>query len=170
MRRRPLLSFILSLSSCSLSLPPNAVSVSGTFKNFNTIEDFKNADKAALFNHVADETWKSIVEERSTAHLTRFLLITFADLKKYKYYYWFAFPAFVAKPAWEIDGDWQSAGEALDNDTVSAGLFIRCHSLIVCPAFCNLLFDTLQFAPFLSRPHVRRDTRNCACRRSRQIL
>lgn len=61
--------------------------------------------------------WKGI-QEGSTEKLTRFLIITFADLKKYKYYYWFAFPAFAAKPAWEIDGEWQSAGQALSNDTV----------------------------------------------------
>lgn len=37
--------------------------------------------------------------------LNPFLLITFADLKKYKYWYWFAFPSFVANPAWEMDSD-----------------------------------------------------------------
>ncbi|KAI8989203.1 E1-like protein-activating [Trametes punicea] len=99
--------------------PQNAVLAKGEFKNFNTIEDFKNADKTTLFNHVSDEIWKSIVEDKSTASLTRFLLITFADLKKYKYFYWFAFPAFAAKPAWEIDRDWSSATEALGEETLS---------------------------------------------------
>ena len=50
------------------------------------------------------QIWESI-QAGSTAKLTKFLLITFADLKKYRYWYWFAFPAFAAKPAWEADGD-----------------------------------------------------------------
>ncbi len=37
-----------------------------------------------------------------TPNLNPFLLVTFADLKKYVYHYWFAFPALVAKPGWEI--------------------------------------------------------------------
>lgn len=118
----PLIAFAfgeLTLGGCArCRILQNAVSTTGSFKNFNTIEDFKNTDKSALFNHVADETWKSIIEDRSTAHLTRFLLITFADLKKYKYYYWFAFPAFTAKPAWEIDGEWGSAEHTLGADVV----------------------------------------------------
>lgn len=42
------------------------------------------------------------MESKSTAELNRFLVITYADLKKYKYYYWFAFPAFTANPPWNI--------------------------------------------------------------------
>jgi len=30
----------------------------GTLKNYNTIEDFKAADKVALFNEAASEVWE----------------------------------------------------------------------------------------------------------------
>jgi len=99
--------------------PAHSVPATGVFKNFNTIEEFKAVDKTALFNSITDEIWKSITVDHSTAQLTRFLLITFADLKKYKYYYWFAFPAFAAKPAWEIDSDWKSAGDVYDESFLS---------------------------------------------------
>lgn len=50
------------------------------------------------------------MESRSTELLNSFFIIAYADLKKYKYYYWFAFPAFVASPAWHIlDEGWVSA-------------------------------------------------------------
>lgn len=99
--------------------PAHAVPATGVFKNYNTIEEFKAADKTALFNAVTDDIWRSITVDRSTAQLTRFLLITFADLKKYKYYYWFAFPAFAAKPAWEIDGGWGPASDVYGESFLS---------------------------------------------------
>ncbi|KAI0820396.1 hypothetical protein BC628DRAFT_1397266 [Trametes gibbosa] len=100
-------------------IPQSAVHAQGSFKNYNTIEDFKNADKTALFNQLSEEIWRSILDDKSTTLLNRFLLITFADLKKYKYYYWFAIPAFVTKPAWEIDGDWSEARHILDEEALS---------------------------------------------------
>ncbi|KAI6028233.1 hypothetical protein EDC04DRAFT_2869118 [Pisolithus marmoratus] len=96
-------------------VPPMSVAIRGVFKNYNTVEEFKAADKATIFNDVANDMWRSIVESKDTSKLTQFLLLTFADLKKYQYYYWFAFPAFVAKPAWEISTEgWKAADHELN--------------------------------------------------------
>ncbi|KAH7907877.1 hypothetical protein BJ138DRAFT_1158950 [Hygrophoropsis aurantiaca] len=98
----------------SIQLSPMSVAANGMFKNYNTIEDFKAADKSALFNELSTKMWDAIVNHKDTSVLSKFLLITFADLKKYQYYYWFAFPAFVSKPAWEIsENGWKSADEEL---------------------------------------------------------
>ncbi|KAG7452779.1 E1-like protein-activating [Guyanagaster necrorhizus] len=83
-------------------IPTRSVAARGTLKNYNTIEEFKAADKTMLFNECADKIWESIVTNKDTSLLNSFLIITYADLKKYKYYYWFAFPAFVASPSWHI--------------------------------------------------------------------
>ncbi|KIJ43809.1 hypothetical protein M422DRAFT_30685 [Sphaerobolus stellatus SS14] len=102
-------------------IPPHSTVAYGSLKNFNTIEDFKSADKAALFNEAAEEIWKSVEASKDPSQLSRFLLITFADLKKYKYYYWFAFPAFVAKPAWEIgDEGWAEAEGQFTSDGLAS--------------------------------------------------
>ncbi|KAF9059765.1 hypothetical protein BDP27DRAFT_1430889 [Rhodocollybia butyracea] len=101
-----------SFSQGHTSLPMGSVVAKGVVKNYNTIEDFKSADKSKLFNQAADKIWSSIQTTRSTEMLSSFLLITYADLKKYRYYYWFAFPAFTSTPAWHIDADlgWVGAG------------------------------------------------------------
>ncbi|KAH7105987.1 E1-like protein-activating [Auriculariales sp. MPI-PUGE-AT-0066] len=101
--------------------PPHAVLARGVFRNFNTIEDFKALDKTATFNEVASEIWTKAIENNDPSELTRFILISFADLKKYRYYYWFGFPAFAAKPAWEIDAaGWTPAQQTLGAPLLSA--------------------------------------------------
>ncbi|KAG8745053.1 Autophagy protein 7 [Ceratobasidium sp. 414] len=113
-----------SCSDHDFSIPTHAVGVKGTLKNYNTVEDFKAADKSALFNELADELWSNMNSETGLAdlsYLNKFLVLTFADLKKYKFFYWFAFPAFVAKPAWEIDvRGWLSAEEQLGRQALES--------------------------------------------------
>ncbi|KAJ3163130.1 Autophagy protein 7 [Geranomyces michiganensis] len=68
----------------------------GILRNTNTIEEFKQLDKTIAFKEITERIWGDITSGAAVTNpslLTRFLLITFADLKKYRFYYWFAFPA-----------------------------------------------------------------------------
>ncbi|WVN87646.1 E1-like protein-activating enzyme Gsa7p/Apg7p [Cryptococcus depauperatus CBS 7841] len=86
------------------SLPLHAVPVQGTLKVFNTIEGFRDQDaKKTLFNEIAKNIIQSF--DSDTPLLNPFLLVTFADLKKYVYHYWFAFPVLISSPAWHVDND-----------------------------------------------------------------
>ena len=68
----------------------------GVLRNTNTLDAFKSCDKKQLLEEAGQKVWDAIctgqaVEDPSL--LTHFLLLTYADLKKYNYCYWFAFPA-----------------------------------------------------------------------------
>ncbi|XP_070490503.1 ubiquitin-like modifier-activating enzyme ATG7 [Chironomus tepperi] len=68
----------------------------GILKNLNTIESFKNCDKLALLNKAGKQLIANILNGtclEDPRELACFLLLSFADLKKYNFYYWFAFPA-----------------------------------------------------------------------------
>ena len=66
--------------------------VPGTLINFNTIENFNSADREKLLSAHA-QTIRDAVEtkwvERSPELLYSFLLLSFADLKKYHFHYWY---------------------------------------------------------------------------------
>ncbi|PWN43344.1 putative APG7-component of the autophagic system [Ceraceosorus guamensis] len=109
------------------ALPPNTFPAWGTLKNFNTIEEFKTADKQKVFNDVAQEILDGILTAQDpTPFLTRFLVLSFADLKKYKFVHWFGFPALVAKPGWELAGadaqqrGWKAADGVVGRDQMPA--------------------------------------------------
>jgi len=71
--------------------------VPGLLVNFNTASKF--ASKAAreeAFRNVVDLIWEDVQSGaaiRDPSKLSRFLLVTFADLKSFQFHYWFAFPA-----------------------------------------------------------------------------
>ncbi|GAA5861143.1 hypothetical protein JCM8547_008048 [Rhodosporidiobolus lusitaniae] len=104
-------------SATTASTSSDRVRLRGILRNFNTIEEFKICDKAALLDSFGSQIWgratSSTPPPSSTTleALNPFLLITFADLKKYRYFYWCGFPAVAWKPGWEFVGEegWKSA-------------------------------------------------------------
>ncbi|KAL0821147.1 hypothetical protein ABMA28_005766 [Loxostege sticticalis] len=70
--------------------------VTGKLMNKNTIEEFKAIDKADLINSIGEILWADIKKKawiNNPGSLLNFVILSFADLKKFHYFYWFAFPA-----------------------------------------------------------------------------
>ena len=68
----------------------------GTLYNVNTLERFREADRADILFTAAYDVWRAITTgeaERDPSLLNAFALLTFADLKRWAFTYWFAFPA-----------------------------------------------------------------------------
>jgi len=74
----------------------NHFSLSGAVTVKNTIEAFKSEDKAAFIKKEGEKIWNIIADGSwvdNPGELTKFSVLMFADLKKFMFYYWFAFPA-----------------------------------------------------------------------------
>ncbi|CAO2823538.1 unnamed protein product [Amaranthus hypochondriacus] len=103
----------------------NRCAVPGTLYNTNTIEGFRELDKQKLLKEEAGKIWDDINNgkvEKECALLSRFLVISFADLKKWRFYYSVAFPALVLDPPANVvdlrpASEWLSLKEA---ESVSA--------------------------------------------------
>ncbi|CAK7902558.1 ubiquitin-like modifier-activating enzyme Atg7p [[Candida] anglica] len=78
----------------------------GWLYNKNTIEEFKNIDKQLFLKSAGLEIYNTLKvlkeqgEMPNFQDLNTFHLLTFCDLKKYKFYYWFAIP--VLNSSWTI--------------------------------------------------------------------
>lgn len=75
-----------------------------------------HANPCLLVHQILEDIFSGKVEEDS-ALLSRFLLISFADLKKWSFHYWFAFPALVLDPPATLL-NLQPASEALNTEEV----------------------------------------------------
>ncbi|KAG9159473.1 hypothetical protein Leryth_011021 [Lithospermum erythrorhizon] len=103
-----LLSESLPLDSTEISQAPdlsrgnrNKCPVPGVLYNTNTLEGFKALDKQSLLKAEAGKIWENIHSgkaEENCSLLLRFVVVSFADLKNWKFHYWFAFPALVLDP------------------------------------------------------------------------
>ncbi|KAJ3023351.1 UNVERIFIED_CONTAM: Autophagy protein 7 [Siphonaria sp. JEL0065] len=83
-------------ASAQATAPRGSFSGAGLLLNTNTVEDFKNMDKTATLKAASERVWRAIVSGDALTNqslLAAFSVLTFADLKKFKFYFWFAFPA-----------------------------------------------------------------------------
>ncbi|XP_010529195.1 PREDICTED: ubiquitin-like modifier-activating enzyme atg7 isoform X2 [Tarenaya hassleriana] len=79
----------------------NKCPVPGVLYNTNTMDSFHKLDKQGLLKAEAKKIWEDIRTGKALedcAVLSRFLVISFADLKKWNFHYWFAFPSLVLDP------------------------------------------------------------------------
>ncbi|KAL4746772.1 hypothetical protein BDW72DRAFT_210161 [Aspergillus terricola var. indicus] len=100
-------------TSCRIQIHGNALAsdeVSSTYyraegmiKNVNTIEEYAKVDKMCMLQQAGETIWDAIkngsIYSRPSL-LSAFIILSYADLKKYKFHYWFAFPALHSDPSW----------------------------------------------------------------------
>ena len=87
------------------AVPAGFCRAEGMIKNVNTIEEYRNLDKGAILSQAARTIWAAINDGTiysCPSLLALFTAICFADLKKYKFTYLFAFPALHSDPSWRI--------------------------------------------------------------------
>ena len=94
----------------------------GSVINYNTLEAFKNSDKSEYLNTAEGSLLFKAMTSREVCEdprvLTRFVVHMFSDLKKYHYYYWFAFPAFVLPDSIKIVEGIRPVKEVLGEESV----------------------------------------------------
>ncbi|QQK43855.1 Molybdenum cofactor biosynthesis, MoeB [Penicillium digitatum] len=100
-------------ASCRVQIHGNALTCSeapagfyraeGMIKNVNTVEEYRNMDRSQLLHQTGQMIWDAIHDGTilsCPSLLCSFVIVSFADLKKFKFHYWFAFPAIHSDPQW----------------------------------------------------------------------
>ncbi|KAL8840935.1 MAG: hypothetical protein Q9170_001128 [Blastenia crenularia] len=106
-------------SFTSDTVAPGFYRAEGMIKNVNTIEDYRNLDKTAILNQAGRTIWEAIGDGTiysCPSLLASFVIICFADLKKYKFTYLFGFPALHSEPVWHPIPYNQGSSEAKGYD------------------------------------------------------
>lgn len=86
-------------------MPGGYYRAEGFIRNFNTIEDYKNADRNKILELAGRTIWDAIQDETiysCPSLLNSFYAICFANLKKYTFTYHFVFPALHSDPPWKL--------------------------------------------------------------------
>ncbi|KAL6198323.1 hypothetical protein ACLB2K_028115 [Fragaria x ananassa] len=107
----------------------NRCPVPGILYNTNTVESFHALDKQGLLKAEAKKIWEDIQNGKAledSSVLSRFLLISFADLKKWSFHYLFAFPALLLDPPATLI-DLKAASQVFSVEEVLFGFYDPCH-------------------------------------------
>ena len=104
--------------------PPNGYyRAEGMIKNVNTLEDYRNLDKMAMLHNAARTIWDAINDGTifsCPSLLASFLVLSYADLKKYRFSYWFAFPALIMEPSWAPTSESPKTGDEIPHKKLTA--------------------------------------------------
>ncbi|KAI1439263.1 hypothetical protein GGR50DRAFT_12753 [Xylaria sp. CBS 124048] len=99
---------ILANALTTNAVPINAVRAEGIIRNTNTMEAFKQTDKNEVLYNGARQIWDAIKDGTIysvPSLLSSYIILSYADLKKYRMTYWFGFPTLPSNPAWTRAGD-----------------------------------------------------------------
>lgn len=87
------------------NLPKNsALPVSGNLNNLNTKEDFAKLDKNEYLRKLGNKLFELIKTGEilnDPSKLLNFNLLSFSDLKKFQFFYWFSYPSLVSE--WKVE-------------------------------------------------------------------
>ncbi|CAL5874902.1 uncharacterized protein PFLUO_LOCUS9204 [Penicillium psychrofluorescens] len=90
-------------SLTSDDVPAGCYRAEGMIRNVNTVEEYRNMDKSQMLHQAGQTIWDAINDATiysCPSLLSSFVILSFADLKSYKFHYWFAFPAIHSDPPW----------------------------------------------------------------------
>ncbi|KAK4191550.1 ubiquitin-like modifier-activating enzyme atg7 [Podospora australis] len=99
---------ILGNALRSKDIPVGTSRAKGYIKNVNTFEEFKATDKNVMITDAGRQIWEAIQDGTIysvPSLLSSFAILSYADLKKYRFTYWFAFPALNPSYQWKRTGD-----------------------------------------------------------------
>lgn len=136
-------------------VPLNFYRAEGILRNVNTIEEYKALETKEIMNRAGKTIWDAIVDGTiysCPSLLASFQAIFFADLKRYRFTYHFAFPSLHSDPSWEIV------------DEVSEGrtklIALESRHLVDAVQTWRYSVDRRQHGFFLARRNRRRQTNN----------
>ncbi|KAL5363979.1 hypothetical protein BJX96DRAFT_167918 [Aspergillus floccosus] len=153
---------LLGLYEIRLSDPPNTSCRMQIHGNALTSDEYRNMDKTHMLQQAGQTIWDAINDGTifsCPSLLSSFIVLSYADLKKYKFHYWFAFPALHSDPSWSPLG--AASDKSADGDTSTRALSSEESSTLVeAVQTWSYSVDARQRGFFLARKCSRGDSQS----------